>query len=104
MDTEEVQARFRDRFRRRRPRTPGATLGTATGFESGTHPGKLLLFAGRRLLVPVGDPAAREIVWRELAFYSITLQDSDVVLAHLAGEVGEDLVSVFEQDTKGGVG
>ena len=45
------------------------------------------------LLVPVNDSATSEVVGRKLNDHPILRQDADVVLPHLAADVGEDLVS-----------
>src|SRR5439155_27136753 len=56
--------------------------------------------SGRRSAVPVDDPAPREVVRRELHEHPVTRQDPDVVHPHLAGDVGEDLVTVVELDAE----
>src|SRR5262245_12670261 len=55
------------------------------------------------LLVPVDDPTAGEVVRRELHHDPVLGEDPDVVLAHLAADVGENLVPVAELDPKHGV-
>src|SRR6476660_8565141 len=57
-----------------------------------------------RLLVAVGDPATGEVVGCELDLNPIAGEDADVVHAHLAGDVREDLVAIFELDAEHGVG
>src|SRR3954471_19335658 len=52
----------------------------------------------RSLLVPVDDPTPREVVRRELHHHAVLGEDPDVVLAHLAADVGQDLVTVAELD------
>src|SRR5207248_3814590 len=54
----------------------------------------------RRSAVPVDDPAPREVVRRELHEHPVPGQDPDVVHPHLAGDVGEDLVTVVELDAE----
>src|SRR3954452_8409715 len=50
------------------------------------------------LLVPVDDPTPREVVRRELHHHAVLGEDPDVVLAHLAADVGQDLVPVAQLD------
>src|SRR5690242_18460224 len=57
----------------------------------------------RGLLVAVDDPAALEIVGRELDLHPVAGQDADVVAAHLAGDVREHLELVVEADPEHGV-
>ena len=52
----------------------------------------------------VDDPAAGEIVGRQLDDDTIRWQDSDVVLAHLAANRGKNAVPILELDTKHGIG
>src|SRR3954452_21744742 len=56
-----------------------------------------------RLLVPVDDPTPREVVPRELHHHAVLGEDPDVVLAHLAADVGQDLVTVAQLDPEHGV-
>src|SRR4051812_36003934 len=55
------------------------------------------------LLVPVDDPTPREVVRRELYHHAVLGEDPDVVLAHLAADVGQDLVPVAELHPEHGV-
>src|SRR3954467_4349973 len=55
------------------------------------------------LLVPVDDAAAGQVVRRELNHDPVLGQDADVVLAHLAADVGENAVPVGELDAEHGV-
>src|SRR3954469_646245 len=55
------------------------------------------------LLVPVCDPAAVEVVGRELDDHAVAGEDADVVHAHLPRDVREDLVAVGELDPEHGV-
>src|SRR3954447_19614068 len=55
------------------------------------------------LLVPVDDAAAGQVVRRELHDDAVLRQDADVVLAHLAADVGENPVTVRELDAEHGV-
>src|SRR5680860_404913 len=52
------------------------------------------------LLVPVGDAAAVEVIRGQLDLHAVARQDADVVPAHLAGDVPEDLVVVVELDAE----
>jgi len=52
----------------------------------------------------VGDAAFREVVRRDLDRDGIAAQDADIVLTHLAADVGGHDVAVFEFDSEGGVG
>src|SRR4051794_33817631 len=56
-----------------------------------------------RLLVPVDDPTPREVVRRELHHHAVLGEDPDVVLAHLAADVGQDLVTVAQLHPEHGV-
>jgi len=50
----------------------------------------------QRLLVPVEDPAARQVVGRELHQYPIARKDPDKVHADLTGNVRENLVPALQ--------
>src|SRR4051794_25997439 len=50
------------------------------------------------LLVAVDDPTSGEVVRRELDHHAVLGEDPDVVLPHLAADVGEDLVPVAQLD------
>jgi hypothetical protein len=52
------------------------------------------------LLVPVNDPAAREVIRRKLDRDAIPGQNADEILAHFAGDVGQHLMLVLELDAK----
>src|SRR5215203_2472308 len=56
------------------------------------------------LLVAVDDAPAGQVVRRQLHHDAILRQDADVVLAHLAADVGEDPVSVGQFDPEHRVG
>src|SRR3954449_7287060 len=56
------------------------------------------------LLVPVDDPTPREVVRGQLHHHAVLREDPNVVLAHLAADVGEHLVSVGQLDPEHGVG
>src|SRR5690554_5826136 len=55
------------------------------------------------LLVAVDDPPAGEVVRRELHHDPVLGQDADVVLPHLAADVGQDLVPVGQLHPEHGV-
>src|SRR5437879_10763345 len=48
------------------------------------------------LSVPVGDPAAGEVVGGELHLHLVAGEDPDVVLPHLPGDGGEDGMAAVE--------
>src|SRR6476469_1984035 len=54
--------------------------------------------SSRLLLVAVDDATPREVVRRELHHHAVLVEDPDVVLAHLAADVGQDLVTVAQLD------
>src|ERR687898_583088 len=56
------------------------------------------------LLVAVDDPTPGEVVRRELHHDPVLGEDPDVVLAHLAADVGEYLVAVAQLDAEHGIG
>src|SRR6478672_11283051 len=56
------------------------------------------------LLVPVDDPTSGEVVGGKLHNHAVLGKDPDVVLAHLAADVGEHLVSVGQLDPEHGIG
>jgi hypothetical protein len=55
---------------------------------------RLAVTSQQFLFVAVDDAAAGEVVWAQLYDDLVLREDSDVVLAHLARNVGKDLVSV----------
>src|ERR1700709_438957 len=55
-------------------------------------------------LVAVDDPAARQVVRRQLHDDLVLGEDSDVVLTHLPADVCQDLVPVLELDPEHRVG
>ena len=59
---------------------------------------------GTRLLVPVGDSPAGQIVRGHLTLHSVTFQNATVELPHLPGEVGQDLMAILQLNLEGGVG
>jgi hypothetical protein len=58
----------------------------------------------RPLLVAVDDPAACQIVGAQLYDHAVLGEDADVVLAHLAGDMGKNLVTVRQLDAEHRVG
>src|SRR4051795_3770281 len=58
----------------------------------------------RGALVAVDDAAARQVVGRELHDHAVLGQDPDVVLPHLAADVGEHPVPVLQFDPEHRVG
>lgn len=52
------------------------------------------------LLVAVDDASTREVIGGQLDDYAILWEDADVVLTHLAGNVGQNLVAVVQLDTE----
>jgi len=56
--------------------------------------------ADRGLFVAVDDAAAGQVVRRELHNHAVLREDPDVVLTHLARNVGENLVTVGQLNTK----
>ena len=61
-------------------------------------------FPAERLLVAVGDAATGQVVGAQLDNNPILRKDPDVVLSHLARDVGEHFVSVGQLNTKHRVG
>src|SRR3954462_60108 len=57
----------------------------------------------RLFLVPVDDATPGEVVRRELHHHAVLGEDPDVVLAHLAADVGENLVPVAQLDAEHGI-
>ena len=56
------------------------------------------------LLVSVGDATTGQVVRSEFDLHLVAREDTDVVHAHLSGNVGQDLVSVLEFDSEYRVG
>jgi hypothetical protein len=50
------------------------------------------------LFVSVGDPTSGEVVRGEFNLDAVARQDSDVMHAHLSGDVGQHLVAIFKLD------
>ena len=54
----------------------------------------------RKSIFPKRDPRLAEIVRRHLDFDPVADVDADPVLAHLAGDMREDFVSIGQRDFK----
>src|SRR4029450_1561880 len=72
------------------------------------HFSQILLTLGRTFmtipsLVAIGDATSTEVVGRELNLHLVAGEDADVIHAHLAGDVGQNLVAVLQLDTKHGI-
>ena len=52
----------------------------------------------------VNDPALLEVVRRDFDGHPVTRNDADEVLAHLAGDVGQNAVAIFQLDHELGIG
>jgi hypothetical protein len=71
----------------------------ADSLEHGDEP-----LLSSRLLVAVDDPAAGQVVGAQLHDHAVLGEDADVVLAHLARDVGENLVSVSQLNAEHRIG
>ena len=78
-------------------------IGLTLGFTF-TAVSVLFFSLGVALLVPVHDAAPGQVVGRQLHHHAILGQDADVVLPHLAADVGEHLVAVLQLNAKHGIG
>jgi hypothetical protein len=56
------------------------------------------------LLVSINDATTGEVIWAQLHNHAVLRKDADVVLAHLARNVGKDLVSVSQLHAEHGIG
>src|SRR3989337_164107 len=54
-----------------------------------------------QLFVPVRNPAPREIIRREFNRHPVAVENPNVVLAHLAGDIGQHLVPVLQLHSEG---
>ena len=63
-----------------------------------------MVFLSSRLLEPVGDPAACQVVGREFDHDLVARQDADEVLTDFSRCVSEDFVTVWKLDLEKGVG
>jgi hypothetical protein len=73
------------------------------GTDLHARPAWVELFTDLSLLVSIGDPTSGEVVRGEFNLYLVARKDADVVHAHLSGNMGQNLVAVFELDPKHGV-
>ena len=69
------------------------------GFPTRRDPGSLWV-----LLVSVNDAAASQVVGGKLHHHAVVRQDPDVVLPHLAADVGEYLVAVLQLNAEHRIG
>lgn len=53
--------------------------------------------------MPEGYASFCQIVWRQLNGHLVTCEDPDVVLSHLAGQVGQYFVTVAYLNLEGGI-
>ncbi len=79
-------------------RTPGGCRGRSL---QDTHVANR---ASYHLLIAVDDPAAGQVVGAQLNDHTILGEDTDVVLTHLARDVGENFVSVGQLHAKHRIG
>src|SRR3954470_13336192 len=86
--------------------TDGWTFTGAVPHSCRSCAGPALLLQSRpeRLLVAVDDASAGQVVGRELHDHAVLGQDADVVLAHLAADVGEHAVPVLQLDPEHRIG
>src|SRR5687767_5630096 len=63
----------------------------------------IVCWSAGRSLESVGDPAAGQVVWRQLDADAVTGQDADEVHAQLAADVGEHPMAVLQLDREHGV-
>src|SRR4249919_3138880 len=86
--------------------TDGWTFIEPRPFSSGLPlaPSRSLLEPRTTSLVPVHDPAARQVVRRQLHQHPVPREDTDVVHPHLPRDVGQHVVSVLELHPEHGVG
>jgi hypothetical protein len=54
--------------------------------------------------LPVDNPAAREIVWRNFNSNMVTQQNADIILSHPPRKVSQHHVAVFQLDAELGAG
>src|SRR5580693_5434747 len=55
------------------------------------------------LLVPVNNPAARQVIRRKFYRHAISRQDTNKILAHLSRNMGQHLVLIFQLHAKHGI-
>ena len=51
-------------------------------------------------LIAIGDATTGEVVGRELHLDPVAGEDADVMHAHLPGDMGQNLVAIFEFDAE----
>src|SRR5262245_50327245 len=85
------------------PLDPLPTLKGGRGRPRPLSPNVAMFHRRAPLLQTVHNAAARQVVGRQLHQHPVPGQDADEVLAHLARDVGEDLVLVLELDAEHGV-
>lgn len=56
------------------------------------------------LLIAIGDPATVEVVRRKLHRHLVTRKDLDVMHAHLALDMGQNLMAILKLDFEHRVG
>src|SRR5260221_8999447 len=91
--------------------TVGPSLATRTnwGIGNGGYVGEIAAECqekkgGKDLPAAVNDPAAAQVVGRNLHLYPVAGDDADKVFAHAARDVGNDLVAVVQFDAELRVG
>src|SRR5262245_47404555 len=91
--------------------TVGPSLVTRTSWEAATEGQSCEIVAscqgkkgGKDLPAAVNDPATAQIVGRNLHLDAVARNDADEILAHAAGDMGNDLVAVVQFDAKLRVG
>src|SRR5436190_12654091 len=72
--------------------------------EALTFNGSSIVFCVGRILQAVRDPAAGQVVGRQLDSHAVAGQDPDEVHPKLSGDMRQHFVSVLELDRKHGVG
>lgn len=53
--------------------------------------------------MPEDDAAFAEIVWRHFERHLIACQNTNMVFSHFSGGIGDELVAVFQINTKTGI-
>src|ERR1700739_235046 len=75
------------------------------GFTLGlTFTAVSILFSSVGLLVPVHNAAPGQVVRRQLHDHPVLGQDADVVLPHLAADVGQPLVTILQLNAEHRIG
>jgi len=60
--------------------------------------------ANLKLFVAINDSTFGQVIWRKLKAHSVSRKNFDVVHPHLAGDVCQYFVPVFQLNTKSRVG